>query len=71
MCRQIENEGLSVRQAELIARKRGGESKAAPSDVSRETPDRPIDPAIADIEARLEVLGTKVTIVKGKGHGPH
>ena len=68
LCRKILLAGLSVREAERLAKQ--WSSKATPADVSRETPAYRDDPNVADIEARLrEIFGTKVTLAKYQDRG--
>lgn len=71
LCKTILSGGLSVREAERMARDWNSVSQeTGRSSVSRETiPARP-DPNMLEVEARLrEVLGTKVNLVKNKDRG--
>lgn len=69
MCRQIIASGLSVREAELLARSRPEAGSGAAS-VSRETIAAHQDPNLAEAEARLRsILATKVRILKSKDRG--
>ena len=72
LCRKIILAGLSVREAERLAKQWSGKtgSSGGPADVSRETPSYRDDPNVADIEARLrEIFGTKVTLAKYQDRG--
>ncbi len=76
LCRRVVSAGLSVREAEQMARElaKTGPGKLDRRNVSRETfssePDGREDPNILDIEARLrQVFGTKVNIIKKKDRG--
>lgn len=72
LCTRIVDAGLSVRDAERLAREWPKERRptAERCDVSRETSPQIGDPNILDIEARLrEVLGTKVSLIKNKDRG--
>ncbi|MCL5105495.1 MAG: ParB/RepB/Spo0J family partition protein [Armatimonadetes bacterium] len=71
LCRRIAGAGLSVREAERLARQWSA-SRTAPAagTVSRETTPTAQDPNILELEGRLrERFGTRVKIVKNKDHG--
>lgn len=73
LCRKILLGGLSVREAERLAKQwsgKTGQPVGGAADVSRETPSYRDDPNIGDIEARLrEIFGTKVTLAKYQDRG--
>lgn len=70
--RRIVEAGLSVREAERMAREwsKGKTSRDTRKNVSRETSFLSKDPNTIEIEARLrEILGTKVNLVRNKDRG--
>ncbi len=73
LCRHIVDSGLSVREAERLAREWSRSMPAARSGggVSRETISAPLpDPNTLEIEARLrEIFRTKVSLVRNKDRG--
>lgn len=72
LCRNIVDNGLTVRDAERIAKElsSGSVKRIAAEIVSRETLPKKQDPNLLQIEARLrEVFGTKVSVIKNKDRG--
>ncbi|MCE5313849.1 MAG: ParB/RepB/Spo0J family partition protein [Armatimonadota bacterium] len=70
--RQIVESGLSVREAERLAREwtKTRSSRSIRANVSRETSISAKDPNALEIEARLrEIFGTKVNFVRNKDRG--
>lgn len=71
VCKRITDLGMSVREAERLART-WGDPTATRADVSRETIRTPLpeDPNLLEAEAQLRrMFGTKVSIVKNKDRG--
>lgn len=71
MCKRIIGSGLSVREAERLAKEpAAGEKRGTGENVSRETVAAPEDPNLLEIESQLRRhYGTKVNIVKSKDRG--
>lgn len=71
VCKRITDLGMSVREAERLARVwGGGGGRGAGADVSRETIPHADDPNLLEAEAQLRrIFRTKVSIVKNKDRG--
>lgn len=71
LCKRIIASGLSVREAEKVAKEPApGSASGGSASVSRETIAVPEDPNLLEIESQLrDYYGTKASITKNKGRG--